>query len=142
MSEIDEIFSSKGKAPIIEPVASTSSLPAKKKKAKDKKRKRGTELADDLPTQPDSRPTPETVIDTSALVSSVKRPEVEKKVKVSESSAKQAVLADESIFTDSRGSRPRKKTVEGWAIYKEEELGIRDEGGDTPLCPFDCECCF
>jgi len=43
-------------------------------------------------------------------------------------------------------------------VYKEDELGIGDEGGgklicvphcplfsvfesDTPLCPFDCECC-
>jgi len=44
-------------------------------------------------------------------------------------------------------------------VYKEDELGIGDEGGgklmcvpdcplftsiielDTPLCPFDCQCC-
>ncbi|KAI3462500.1 hypothetical protein Pfo_019163 [Paulownia fortunei] len=40
-------------------------------------------------------------------------------------------------------SRPRKKTADGLAIYTEEELGIgKPEGGGTPLCPFDCDCCF
>ena len=52
------------------------------------------------------------------------------------------------------------KTEEGWPVYKEAELGLNDvEGGgkclsfrtfllfmvifklDTPLCPFDCNCC-
>jgi len=126
MSEIDDIFSFKGKAPAIQPIATASSLPAKKKKAKDKKRKRDAELADHPSVQP-SRPAPETVFDPSTLVSSVKRPKIEKRVKVPMTLAKEADL--ESTFTDSRGSRPRKKTEEGWAIYKEEELGIREEGG-------------
>lgn len=40
-------------------------------------------------------------------------------------------------------SRPRKKTNDGLAIYTEEELGIsKADAGDTPLCPFDCSCCF
>src|SRR5262249_29790869 len=51
-----------------------------------------------------------------------------------------------------------RKTKEGFLIYKEDELGILFEGGgnvfhplifilymncwiDTPLCPFDCQCC-
>jgi len=45
-------------------------------------------------------------------------------------------------FQDSRGSGDRPKTEEGWSVYKEAELGLNDEGGDTPLCPFDCNCCF
>ena len=32
-------------------------------------------------------------------------------------------------------------TEEGWKIYTPEELNI-GKGGDTELCPFDCECCF
>ena len=38
----------------------------------------------------------------------------------------------------------RKRTEEGYAIYTEDELGLGNggKGGDTPLCPFDCECCF
>lgn len=98
MSEIDQIFSSKGK---VAPVASTSSLPkAKKKKATGKKRKRDAELADDPP----ARSTPETIIDSSAA--SAKRPKVEKKEKVPKSSAQETDRANVT-FTDSRGSRTR-----------------------------------
>lgn len=32
------------------------------------------------------------------------------------------------------------RTEEGFAIYSENELKL-DQGGDTPLCPFDCDCC-
>ncbi|XAR69264.1 hypothetical protein NMG60_11000791 [Bertholletia excelsa] len=40
-------------------------------------------------------------------------------------------------------SRPRKKTNDGLALYTEEELEIgRADAGGTPLCPFDCSCCF
>ncbi|KAK6248997.1 hypothetical protein QUC31_020562 [Theobroma cacao] len=40
-------------------------------------------------------------------------------------------------------SRPRKRTADGFAIYTEEELGInKSDVGSTPLCPFDCDCCF
>jgi hypothetical protein len=53
-----------------------------------------------------------------------------------------------------------RKTEEGFSIFKEDELGIGGEGGgetdllilficskiisfsDTPLCPFDCQCCM
>lgn len=33
------------------------------------------------------------------------------------------------------------RTEEGWRIYTPEELNI-GKGGDTDLCPFDCNCCF
>lgn len=36
----------------------------------------------------------------------------------------------------------RKKTAEGWNMYTEEELGMHKRGGETDLCPFDCDCCF
>ncbi|GLT25545.1 hypothetical protein SLA2020_006670 [Shorea laevis] len=40
-------------------------------------------------------------------------------------------------------ARPRKKTETGLVIYTEEELGInKSNAGGTPLCPFDCDCCF
>jgi Eukaryotic protein of unknown function (DUF1764) len=35
----------------------------------------------------------------------------------------------------------RRVTSDGYKIYKLEELGV-GKGGDTDLCPFDCECCF
>ena len=31
---------------------------------------------------------------------------------------------------------------DGLKIYSSESLKINDQGGDTPLCPFDCNCCF
>ncbi|KAI5647990.1 hypothetical protein M9H77_33995 [Catharanthus roseus] len=40
-------------------------------------------------------------------------------------------------------SRSRKRTGDGLSIYTEEELGIgKADAGGTPLCPFDCDCCF
>lgn len=31
----------------------------------------------------------------------------------------------------------------GFNVYSEAQLGIDySRGGDTPLCPFDCQCCF
>ncbi|GMI97951.1 hypothetical protein like AT5G11760 [Hibiscus trionum] len=48
---------------------------------------------------------------------------------------------DEGLSESS--SRPRKKTADGFTIYTEEELGIsKSDAGNTPLCPFDCDCCF
>ena len=36
---------------------------------------------------------------------------------------------------------PRRKDADGFTIYTEDELKV-GKGGKTPLCPFDCECCF
>ena len=36
----------------------------------------------------------------------------------------------------------RKYTEEGFPIYTEEELKLNGKRGDTPDCPFDCNCCF
>ncbi|WWC90817.1 uncharacterized protein L201_005754 [Kwoniella dendrophila CBS 6074] len=49
---------------------------------------------------------------------------------------------DDEAFADSRGTGPRRKTEEGFLIYKEAELAIDPTAGGTPLCPFDCDCCF
>ncbi|CAK7353048.1 unnamed protein product [Dovyalis caffra] len=49
---------------------------------------------------------------------------------------------EEGRFTD-QPSRSRKKTEDGFNVYTEEELGFnKSSGGGTPLCPFDCDCCF
>ncbi|KAH9799878.1 hypothetical protein WN943_000581 [Citrus x changshan-huyou] len=40
-------------------------------------------------------------------------------------------------------ARPRKRTEDGLTIYTEDELCINNaDAGNTPLCPFDCSCCF
>ncbi|RIB19643.1 hypothetical protein C2G38_1252654 [Gigaspora rosea] len=48
---------------------------------------------------------------------------------------------DTDGFSDSRGTKSRKTTEDGLAVYDINELNIGN-GGDTPLCPFDCDCCF
>ncbi|KAM2642472.1 hypothetical protein EV1_016431 [Malus domestica] len=40
-------------------------------------------------------------------------------------------------------SQPKKRRQDGLTVYTEEELGINNaDAGNTPLCPFDCSCCF
>ncbi|KAK9946304.1 hypothetical protein M0R45_011773 [Rubus argutus] len=49
---------------------------------------------------------------------------------------------EDGAFVD-QTSRSKKRTNDGLAIYTEEELGInKADAGSTPLCPFDCSCCF
>lgn len=37
----------------------------------------------------------------------------------------------------------RRYTEDGIPIYTEEELGLNNpKAGTTPLCPFDCDCCY
>ena len=64
------------------------------------------------------------------------------KTKRKKSDKKKPKRLDESEFVD-RPSRSRKKTEDGLTIYTEEELGLsKGDAGNTPLCPFDCSCCF
>ncbi|KAI6031889.1 hypothetical protein BKA83DRAFT_4206908, partial [Pisolithus microcarpus] len=55
-------------------------------------------------------------------------------------SSKSSPRHDDDRFKNSRGTSSRPKTEEGYSIYKEDELGIGNAGGGTPLCPFDCNC--
>jgi hypothetical protein len=61
---------------------------------------------------------------------------------------------DNDDFADIRGIKKRiilsstvwltrvgKRTSDGLTLYQEDELRI-GQGGDTPLCPFDCDCCM
>lgn len=34
-----------------------------------------------------------------------------------------------------------RKVIDGVKVYSLDELGV-GKGGDTPDCPFDCDCCF
>ncbi|KAK7064390.1 DUF1764-domain-containing protein [Favolaschia claudopus] len=132
MSEIDDIFAKR-------PVASTSAIPsASKKKQKPKEKPAATVPDKSIPvTSSKKRPAPETVVDSSSRPPP-KKPRAEKPKAVAAPVDKEAT----ERFKDSRGFGPRRKTEEGWSIYKEDELGISHDGGDTPLCPFDCDCCF
>ncbi|OSD03540.1 DUF1764-domain-containing protein [Trametes coccinea BRFM310] len=159
-SEIDEIFASKGKPSSLAALnasASSSSQPPEKKSKKKKKEKRKRDDADtpaegkeDEPAPPNTKPVkrkvPETVFDPSASLPSAKEAKTRKADKSAGAPPKakkpKKDREEEERFKDSRGTGPRRTTEEGFAIYKEDELGITDQGGDTPLCPFDCQCCF
>ncbi|CAN8290732.1 unnamed protein product [Cochlearia groenlandica] len=40
-------------------------------------------------------------------------------------------------------TRPRKRTEDGLLVFTESELCVnKANAGFTPLCPFDCNCCF
>ncbi|KIY45436.1 DUF1764-domain-containing protein [Fistulina hepatica ATCC 64428] len=142
MSEIDDIFSGKG---FPTPVAPALSVDAKEKKrfSKSKKHKR-TEHAVETSSKK-AKSTVQTIVDTSDIV---KKPKAHNSAKTPshkpstlKKNSKPPTGDDQATFRDSRGTGPRRKTEEGWSIYKEDELGIGNEGGDTPLCPFDCQCC-
>ncbi|GBG66828.1 hypothetical protein CBR_g70706 [Chara braunii] len=58
-----------------------------------------------------------------------------KKVKKGQAFSAANVLEDATVN--------RKRTEEGYRVYTEDELRVsRKQAGGTPLCPFDCDCCF
>ncbi|XP_059657092.1 uncharacterized protein C6G9.01c [Cornus florida] len=60
----------------------------------------------------------------------------------SKTKKKKSKKSEDSGFVDPP-PRPRKRTGDGLVLYTEEELGIgKADAGGTPLCPFDCSCCF
>ncbi|KAF8912809.1 hypothetical protein CPB84DRAFT_1759560 [Gymnopilus junonius] len=129
MSEIDDIFASKGKQKQ-DPLPS----PEKKKKKKSDVPLKTYAVA---PTSK-KRPLPETVVDTSDTLPA---PSKRRKGVPPSANAKKSKKVDKKKsdvdpeFKDSRGCESRRKTEEGWSVYKEDELGIGDQGGDqTLLC--------
>jgi len=145
-SEIDDIFAAKKSTVKVvdQPVASTSTstdATGSKKKKKDKKRKRRAEEAQDPginEEQPQKKRVVETIHDPSTAASSSRNAvKPGRDVKTAKKEKE-----DLGRFKDSRGTGPRRKTEEGFGIFKEAELGINPEAGGTPLCPFDCDCCF
>jgi hypothetical protein len=152
-SEIDDIFSAKGKAKVVESLAPIPSVNEKKKKRKKKDKLSASDNSKEINPSSESktqkkRPAPETVVDPSSKSSSsIKRP------KLDVSASSQYVKAphekrkeDVDRFKDSRGSGSSKskrfsefrvpitlllgqKTDDGYNIYKEDELGISNTGG-------------
>ncbi|KAL0491187.1 hypothetical protein AKO1_010659 [Acrasis kona] len=46
-------------------------------------------------------------------------------------------------FKNMRGEQKGRKNIDGLPIYSLEELNPSGKrGGDTELCPFDCDCCY
>ncbi|CAN4095540.1 unnamed protein product [Withania somnifera] len=63
--------------------------------------------------------------------------------KVKKSKGKSSRITKDNKDFSEPARKSRKKTADGFSLYTEEELGIgRANAGGTPLCPFDCDCCF
>ncbi|THH34053.1 hypothetical protein EUX98_g9 [Antrodiella citrinella] len=124
--DIDDIFaSSKGKSKLApQPIASSSKPPKDKKNPN--KRARDDEVQPSANKQ--QLKVPETIVDPSLSIVSKASATVSRP---SEKSAKKRKKTDngEENFKDSRGTGPRRKTEEGFLVYKEDELGITEQGG-------------
>ncbi|PWN29915.1 DUF1764-domain-containing protein [Jaminaea rosea] len=128
----------------------SSSKSAETSDKKEKKKKEKKNKLDETPAESSSsakktaaRPPPAVVHDPSAAApsassSATTKPPPAKKSKKGKSKED----AELAAFTSSRGlDDGRARTEEGYRIYSAEELGLNNDGGGTPLCPFDCNCC-
>lgn len=72
-------------------------------------------------------------IDLDALFDDIKKKKKER--------AEAERVAKENAANEKK--HKRKFTEDGLPIYTEEELKMDNpKAGTTPLCPFDCDCCF
>ena len=70
--------------------------------------------------------------DIDAIFSNIKKTKKEK-------AARDAALKE----AQANAKQPRRYTEDGLPIYTEAELKLDNpKAGTTPLCPFDCDCCF
>ena len=110
-----------------------------------KKRKKKT------PAVPDEGEQEESVDDIFAELK--KEPVVVKSKKKKEMSPEEKATTDDYDESDAdwkagtknkKGSEPtvHRFTSEGLPVYKYYHLGMAQNDGGTPLCPFDCDCCF
>lgn len=160
MGEIDDIFAgkskAKGKAKEVEPSApEPAPLPKKKKKKKSKKIVMEEELVKEEPPAPvagTKRKLPETVVDPSLAVEAQAKKSKSGKKEGKKAEGQRQENSDDERFRDSRGTGPSeclfipgcvsrtdlfdkgRRTEEGFAIYKEDELGISNEGGGQFIC--------
>ena len=127
----------------------TQSIMAKDKK-KAKKRKAEAATAADAPTS-SSAAAEESVDDIFAALKKEKRPPKAEKPK---KKAKRDAAADKAEDDKWRAGRPptppgrqenpqvHRYAADGLPVYKYFHLGMDQQDGGTPLCPFDCDCCF
>ena len=130
----------------------TQSIMAKdKKKAKKRKAEAAAAAAADAPA---SSTVEESVDDIFAALKkkpAEKRPPKAEKPK---KKAKRDAAADRAEDDKWRAGRPptppgrqenpqvHRYAADGLPVYKYFHLGMDQQDGGTPLCPFDCDCCF
>ena len=130
----------------------TQSIMAKDKK-KAKKRKAEAAAAAAAQSSSDTAPAAaeESVDDIFAALKKEKRPPKAEKPK---KKAKRDAAADRAEDDKWRAGRPptppgrqenpqvHRYAADGLPVYKYFHLGMDQQDGGTPLCPFDCDCCF
>ncbi|KAL1202199.1 hypothetical protein V5N11_018154 [Cardamine amara subsp. amara] len=86
---------------------------------------------------------------TSSTTTSLKKPDLEipekkdSKVEIAKLKRKRKRNELDDGFNNTSKRRSRKRTVEGFLVYTEDELCVnKSNAGSTRLCPFDCNCCF
>ncbi|GBB89007.1 hypothetical protein RclHR1_15640005 [Rhizophagus clarus] len=101
-----------------------------------------------LSTDPQLKESSNSTASSSSLSSSTIKQKVEEFVfkipaipEKSQATKRKLKLNDDNGFSDTRGTKSRKTTEDGLPIFGIKELNIGN-GEDTPLCPFDCNCCF
>ncbi|KAG2373294.1 hypothetical protein C9374_012283 [Naegleria lovaniensis] len=84
------------------------------------------------------------------IFESVKNEILENKKKLKQAKKASAASSSSSTSDDlfesneefaNQKKRSGRKTIDGLAVYSTDELKI-GKGGNTDLCPFDCDCCF
>ncbi|EJD52886.1 hypothetical protein AURDEDRAFT_119721 [Auricularia subglabra TFB-10046 SS5] len=151
-NEIDDIFSSNGKGKAKVGTEKVGVAESKPKKDKKKKKRKADALDDSAPAVASSskeavKPAKAVAVTVFKESSGADSERATKRQKTSSKStepvssvkkakSKPSVKEEDDRFRDSRGTGPRKKTEEGWSVYKEDELGINDAGGAlrTPSC--------
>lgn len=142
MADIDAIFAStKSKKSSVlkssslpkstfipEPTRSSSKKKSKAKKKKGESSKEAPATLSTSDTPP--KPTPETIVDPSLALKTAPSSSHPPKQITSRQKRKKTEDARED-FADSRGKSSRRKTDEGWSIYKEDELKISASAGGT-----------
>lgn len=125
------------KADTVRPGESVSNTKKREKATADPDLRESDKLKDLFHKLREQKKNPSVPKHASSKEKSKKAP---KRAKETEASAdKTRLKAGEDMMGDAR--EQRRRTEEGWKIYTEEELKI-GQGGGTPECPFDCDCCF
>lgn len=69
--------------------------------------------------------------------------ELKEKQRIAELKKQMEEEKKQRIMEEKKSHKKIRRTEEGYRIYTLEELGLDKNkyGGNTPLCPFDCDCC-
>ncbi|KAI8992650.1 hypothetical protein BDB01DRAFT_848001 [Pilobolus umbonatus] len=130
-SEIDDIFNKKIKTVHEEKNPEIEEKRLKKKKKKQKDEKEAGEEKEEAVEEENTKEVEEVVFAELAAVKSAKKSQ----------NATTPLPPVNDGFGDSRGLKKTNRTTDdGYPLYDVKDLNIGN-GLDTPLCPFDCDCC-